>query len=72
MFIKIGASSLLRGVHKVGACVRFGASCGSAARRADREAPAMRRGGMSAAVRATLRRVSLREVSSESCHFVVY
>jgi len=35
MFIKIGASSLLRGVHKVGACVRFGASCGGAARSAD-------------------------------------
>jgi hypothetical protein len=71
MFIKIGASSLLREVHKVGACVRGDWAQAAGARRR-REAPAMRRGGMSAAVRATLRRVSLREVSSESCHFVVY
>ena len=45
MFIKIGASSLLRGVHKVGACVRFGASCGAPTRGAGDAARRHVRGG---------------------------
>ena len=45
MFIKIGASSLLRGVHKVGACVRgdWARAAGGAA--PTRGADARRRGG---------------------------
>ncbi len=67
MFIKIGASSLLRGFHKVGACVRSDWARAAGARR---RREALTRGG--AAAGATLRSVSLRGVSSESCHFVVY
>jgi hypothetical protein len=73
MFIKIGASSLLREVHKVGACVRGDWARAAGARRR-REAPT--RGGAAAGTTGTtgttLRGVSLRGVSSKSCHFVVY